>query len=642
MMADRRWLGWLTGLLLALVLVAWLWRLLVGETLFWGLPSLQFYPWRSFAFSELRAGRLPVWNPYNGGGVPLLANYQVAVFYPPNWLHLVLSDVLAMNLLAVGHIVLAAVGMWVFAGCWQLPCFGRAMATMAFALSGYLIPRMGSFPTVAAAAWLPWLLWAVHCVIQRPHVRTTLSLALVCALLLLSGHAQTAYYVVLMAAIYGVWLAWFVRRRNRIWPGLVWAAGGGLLGVGIAMIQLLPTAELLGRSARADGLHYEWTTNFSYSLARALTLLAPNLYGTPADGTYLTEGAYFEDAAYLGLLPLIAALFAGLYWIRSRQDGNRSLATRSVPFWFGIAVVSFLIALGKNGFLFPLLYRYVPSFQLFQGPVRWLILLEFSLALLAGIGVSYAWQSGKWSLFWSRLTVAGGLGMAALAAFGVPRLFDIDSEPVRVMMHGLIVLGVLGAGCGLLTLLQPADRAGRRHILWQAGVLIFVAVDLFWAFKGLNPTVPASFFAAQPDGATSAELLYMPEVVEQRLKFDEFFTFNDYRVAVDHWPALRRAMLPNLNMIDGLRMYNNFDPIDTQAHVDSVAALEATLSAEATSVIVLDQGSVQMQEPFGWDALALGSAISGICAALTAVLWFRFGRLADWAESNREGGGDVL
>src|SRR2546426_140465 len=42
----------------------------------------QMYPWRVFIHQEIAAGRLPVWNPYAGGGVPLFANGQSAVLFP--------------------------------------------------------------------------------------------------------------------------------------------------------------------------------------------------------------------------------------------------------------------------------------------------------------------------------------------------------------------------------------------------------------------------------------------------------------------------------------------------------------------------------------------------------------------------------
>ena len=60
--------------------------LIKGQTLFWGLPALQFIPWQSYATQQIVNGMVPLWNPLNGMGAPFLANYQLALFYPPTWL----------------------------------------------------------------------------------------------------------------------------------------------------------------------------------------------------------------------------------------------------------------------------------------------------------------------------------------------------------------------------------------------------------------------------------------------------------------------------------------------------------------------------------------------------------------------------
>ncbi|MBN2469261.1 MAG: hypothetical protein JXN59_00955, partial [Anaerolineae bacterium] len=374
--------------------------------------------------------------------------------------------------------------------------------------------------------------------------------------------------------------------------------------------------------ARADGLGYEWTTNFSYSLARALTLIAPNLYGTPADGSYLTEGAYFEDAAYAGLLPIIAAFFAMMAWLRRRQAASRSAALESAPFWAGMALLAFLIALGKNGFLFPLLYEYVPTFHSFQGPVRWLILAVFALALLAGMGVSYAWGRGKWTLFWSRLALAAGLGMALIASVIAPLVMDTGGAVVQVMQRALLTVGVLVAAAAVLTLVQPEGHIKSRTVFWQIAVLVVVGLDLFVAFRGLNPTVPAAFFAPQESAdADAGAWLYRPEAAVDALMFEEFFPFADYRIAVARWPELRQALLPNMNILDRVPMYNNFDPIDTQAHTDAVSALEADLAGNGARLIILEPDAAPKQEPFGQEALRLGAGITALSALVTAALW---------------------
>ncbi len=111
-MTERDIPNWLPFALLILAVVALFPGVLAGEVLFWGLPSLQFYPWREFAFEQIAAGHLPAWNPLVGAGAPLLANYQTAVFYPPNWLHLLLPDAHAMSIVAVLHVLWAGLGMW--------------------------------------------------------------------------------------------------------------------------------------------------------------------------------------------------------------------------------------------------------------------------------------------------------------------------------------------------------------------------------------------------------------------------------------------------------------------------------------------------------------------------------------------------
>jgi hypothetical protein len=628
---------WLPFLLLGLVLLAWLWPLLAGQTLFWGLPALQFYPWRSYAFDQLQSGLLPFENPYNGGGAPLLANYQTAIFYPPNWLHLLLPHVPAMNLLAVGHIVWAGIGMWVFAGMWRLPDFGRAVSMLAFALGGYLIGRLGSFPTVAVAAWFPWIYWAIHRVMQQPGWWRISMLAGATALLLLAGHAQTAYYVLLAAAAYTLWLG-FQRRWNLRARLFRWAAVliGALLGVMLAAPQLLPTLELLQDSARADGLHYEWTTNFSYSLARGLTMLSPNLYGTPADGSYITEGAYFEDAAYIGLLPLVAAGFAVLEWIRrGRKQPSADGFWRSVPFWLGLIVPSFLLALGKNGFLFPLFYEVVPTFKQFQGPVRWLILMVFALSMLAGIGVSGAWHKGKWTVFWSRLAAAGGAGVVIVAVFIAPRILPKDIDALQVMVRGLAIFGFFVSGCAVLTLLKPESTQKRRCTLWQTGVLLFIAFDLGWAFWGLNPTVPAAFFDPAPvDQPAPGMAWYMPDDFEQTLKFERYFPLNDYRVAVDNWRELRVSLLPNLNMLDGVPMVNNFEPMVTQQYADRIRDIEQGLTDSAQIIALPVDDTVDAVVPYGERAFQLGviTAVIGVLAWGIVGTFGVIGRMAGGAQ----------
>lgn len=574
-MTRRLTLFWLTLALVGAALAVWFHRMLAGEVLFWGLPSLQFYPWRHFAFEQVLAGSLPTWNPYLGGGAPLLANYQTALFYPPNWLHLILPNAYAMSLIALAHVFWAALGMWLFSGTLGLSPLGRSVSMLAFALSGYLVGRIGSFPTASSAAWIPWLFWMTQRVITHRRWPDAGWLGLIFGLQLLTGHAQTTWYSGLGVGLYALWQVLWGQRTKPLkvrTRGAGLAALGMILGLAAAAVQLIPTAEYLLQSQRSGGVDYERVINLSYAPLRLLTLLSPNFFGTPADGSYLTEGIYFEDALYLGFVPFLMALLAIAGRVRQRRRVDRFPALRTVPFWTILALAAMVIALGRYGPVFRVLYDHVPTFDAFREPVRWLILTEFSLAVLAGIGVSH-WQRGHWVDFWSRLAAAGGAGMVILGLLA-PEVMADSGETVRVLAAGLAALGALTVSAALLTLAQPQDGSPRNRRWWQAAVLVVAAADLTWAGYGLNPTVPASFYDER-EITPPAGRIYWREDYEETIKYETYFTVDDYTTADREWRAVRASGLPNLNMLDEIPALNNFDPLQPRYYQRYIAIIEA-------------------------------------------------------------------
>src|SRR5262245_59342627 len=201
-------------LVLALTLPVVSYRLLLREVFFWGLPSLQFVSWREYAFSLIGQGQLPLWNPYNGAGAPLFANYQSALLYPLNWPGYVLPLAWSMSLTAALHLFIGGWGMWKFTGRLGVSALGRGISALAFGLTSYLVARLGTFPMVCAAAWLPWLMWAALGVLSTGKRRDMAWLALFAGLQLLAGHAQTAWYSLLLVGVFSLWWTMTSRRLN--------------------------------------------------------------------------------------------------------------------------------------------------------------------------------------------------------------------------------------------------------------------------------------------------------------------------------------------------------------------------------------------------------------------------------------------
>lgn len=548
--------------ILSLTLVVLFYRLLLGETFFWGLPSLQFYPWREYAFDLLRHGQLPLWNEYNGAGAPLLANYQSALLYPLNWFGLVLPLAWSMSVTAVLHLFIAGWGMWTFSGRLGLPVLGRGISSLSFALTGYLVARLGTYPIITAAAWIPWLLWAAIGILTQGRRRDVAWLALFASLQLLAGHAQTTWYSLLLVGAFSAW--WTVTHRPVRLQGLALIIAGIMLGAGVAAAQLLPTGEALAQSQRSGGVDYDVAMNFSYSFPRTLNLLSPNVFGTPGDGSYALKekGAYFEDAIYIGLIPLISALTAVLTWAWGKvRRSERLTYFETVPFWLLVVVIASIFALGSSTPIFPFLYKYVPTFNLFQAPVRWHIWTVFGLSVLGGIGVG-AWGHGYWLFFGTRLAIAACVGAVVLAAVA-PRFLPpevIEQETVQALIRAVITLGILGAVAGALTLLHPELQTNRWYGLWQAAVWLVIAIDLVYAAQGLNPTTNAEFYVRR-ETSDAVVRAYWPEAATKTIQYDKFLPFHDYRIVAQQLDAFRSSGLANLNLIDRAPLLNSFDPL---------------------------------------------------------------------------------
>jgi hypothetical protein len=561
-MVDSFWKR-LPLVVLAIALVIVFHRLLLGEVFFWGLPALQFYPWREYAFDMLRAGQLPLWNPYNGAGAPLIANYQSAIFYPFNWPGLVTPLAWSMSVTAVLHLFIAGWGMWLFTERLSIPALGRGMSALAFGMSSYLVARLGTYPMVDAAVWMPWILWAALGVVSNGRRRDVGWLAVLGGMQLLAGHAQMTWYSMLLAAIFMGW--WTVVYRQWYWMRLGLVLIALMLAVGLATIQLLPTAELLRLSQRSSGIDFDFAMNFSYRLERGLNFLSPNVFGNPGDGSYVTvgKGAFFEDAVYVGLIPLLSALAAIISWLWAKvRRLERPTYFTTVPLWLAVGIVAFIFALGGNSPVFPFLYNNIPTFDLFQAPVRWHLWTVFAVSILAGIGVG-AWGRGHWLLFNTRLATAACIGAVLLVIF-VPRFLPSDIQTnngVQAIIRAVLTMGILGALAGILTLRQPEQPDSRDYRWWMLAVLLVVAVDLGWAAQGLNPTVPSAFYDRMTTDDRGNLRTYWPEDAEENVKFQTHLLLHDYRTATDNWQSFRASGLANLNLLDRTYLLNNFDPL---------------------------------------------------------------------------------
>jgi len=565
-----------------------------GDVLYWGTSMLQFAPWRDLAFDLLRSGDIPLWNPYSGMGAPLLANYQSAILYPPHWLYFLVPAGWAGAVQVLIHLLFAAWGMFALGRCLRMSSPARVVSAAAFSMSGYLIARASFLSIIVTAAWLPWIIvCAEHLVASwageggKKRRVAVLLLGGALGMQWLAGHAQTAWYSALLLTSWLVLRIWrlptWVARRHVLTGALCSA----FLAFLLAAAQLFPTLEYMLQSARSTGVDEALARTYSLWPWRLAGLFAPDLFGNPARGGYWGYANYYEDALYVGVLPLLLALQTmRIGWLH--EDESRS----EIRFLSLISMVSILLALGWNTPVFPFLYRHVVTFNLFQAPTRWTLLLVFSLAVLAGYGFD-RWNTpdGK-ALYWTRLGTAGAGIIGAAAYLGYRLVGDVQSS----FVSAFALLGLWLCLAGLLSLTKEDHQPG-----WWLGCVVAVLIaDLAFAGRGLNPMTPSSVFqntTELTDQLDDGHRVYMPAEIEYHLIYETYFRFDRF-ASLGALDPIRESWLPNTNLFDRAPMVNNFDPLLPARYVTWMDALEKeTGVGEATMLALMDVGWRAVDDP---------------------------------------------
>lgn len=554
-----------------------------GEALFWGLPATQFVPWRALALQQWFAGEWPLWNPLNGMGAPLLANYQSALFYPPGWIQNLFygiggTPLMAWSALLVNalHLAFAGAGMMCFLRAMGVRQYGQTVGGLAFAMSGFFVARIGTSSMIWAGAWLPWVmlggLRAVNQQNSSNRVSLTLPLTLSVAMQLLAGHAQTTWYTLMVLVPWMLVLAWKFLPLKRLMNLVMSLALSMTMAVGIAAVQLLPTAEYLFQSQRADAIDYEMGLAYSFWPWRLLSFLSPDFFGNPGQGTYFGYASYWEDAVYIGLIPFILALSTLPRLVKQlRKKDNPGSPPKVTAFFWIVILIGTILALGKNLPIFPFLYQNLPTFDMFNAPARFMLLVVFSLAVLTGFGAD-EWRkpSGKALRRLKQITVA--MAAVTLGAF----VTWIALSEVRVtFISATATAGLLASGYCFFTLKKPSEIT--RLQKWQRYVIGFICLDLIFNTRMLIPTTEKSLYSTSQYQSqlsrAEGERIYLSAGDEYALKFSRFFRFEDFR-PIEDWLNLRAVPLPDLNILDNAAMVNNFDPLQPERYARVMKEIE--------------------------------------------------------------------
>src|SRR5581483_4663329 len=284
------------------------------------------------------------------------------------------------------------------------------------------------------------------------------------------------------------------------------ALGLGLLGSGVAAVQLLPFYEVGALNFRSGAVSYQDVVGFALKLPQLLTFLMPDFYGNPVIhwAPYWGPKDYVEQAAYIGVAPLLLAgatlwpiaarLFARAGWRQAPRDGEERTLPVVAALW-AVVAVSLLLAFGTP--LYKLIFYLLPGFNQIHSPFRWLIPYTGAMALLAGFGydvVRTRLSAARPLLLLLALATLGGLALWVRVV--VPHVPEAERQ-LEVRNYA-IFLGLIVACAAIVW--TRGRLLGVLAVALVAGDLAFFGLDFNTAADPrLLSVTPASIGYVQQD-----------------------------------------------------------------------------------------------------------------------------------------------
>lgn len=370
-------------------------------------PVLQTFPWRLITINNIKEGKLPLWNPYSFSGGPLLANIQSATFQLTNILFLFLNFKIAWAILIILSEVLGGIFMFLFLRELKISRIASTFGGFIFPFCGFFIAWFSWGTITTSAVWLPLILLAIVKIYKNKPIISFPILALSTSQTILSGHFQTAFYVLAASILYAIFL---LASSKKIIQFLICLLAISL-GTIISSIQILPSLEFIKYSARNLDQQY-WAARADWFLPtkHLIQFIVPDYFGNPSTNNYWGIWNYGEFIGFIGIVPLTFAIYAAL--IKNRQ----------VLFYIFLLMSSLTIGLGTPLAKIPYVVN-IPLISSIQ-PSRIIFLITFSLIILSAFGFDAFLKKKNKKIFIAPLIIIGSLLILATITYSQTNLFS--------------------------------------------------------------------------------------------------------------------------------------------------------------------------------------------------------------------------
>ena len=369
-------------------------------------------------------GEETYWTDAAFGGMP---TYQLGAKYPHNYIK---SLDLTLRFLPrpADYLFLYFIGMYILFLVLKVDYKLALLGALAFGFSTYLIIILGVGHNAKAhaIAYMPLVLSGIILTFRGKYFYGFILTTIAMALELVSNHFQMTYYLLFVVVCIGVAYLIDAYRKKMLphfFKAIAIMVAGVLVAIGLNATNIMATKEYADASTRgkseltinpdgtpkeaANGLNYDYITEYSYGKLESFNLLIPRFMGGgsgegfPQDSEtvdellkmgappqelnnllnqlpiYWGEQPIVAAPAYVGAIIIFLAVLA-LFLVRGR-----------LKWWISAAfLLSLFLSWGKNfSFLTEFFIDYVPLYDKFRAVSSIQVIIELVLPILAIVGL---------------------------------------------------------------------------------------------------------------------------------------------------------------------------------------------------------------------------------------------------------------
>ena len=321
---------------------------------------------------SLLKNNLPLWNPFQLCGSPLLADLDTYTLLSPFILlglflqyFFNLTNFATFNFIYILHLPLAGFFMYLYTRKIGIKRIAAIISGAIFAFNNFIMCEY-ELCTFNTYTWFPFILFLLEKALDREKINWhyIILTGFFYGILWLGGDPQFAYYFSIFFISYILFRFSPRFRRNffkrqEVKMFILTFSLIFIIGIGIFAIQLFPTYELASYSERLN-------------------------YDASHDGDFLNKDFLMGMLRFdLEASQLYQDWIIWLLFVISIFYFKRNY----LIYFLMIIMFSLTLALGR-GWLFDFFVRYVPYFKIFRVPFRIVCIFIFSFAVLAGFGFS--------------------------------------------------------------------------------------------------------------------------------------------------------------------------------------------------------------------------------------------------------------